>query len=764
VISKAMDTLWSVSMKPYKCRDFQSRVCRFLLIVLTVSVLLGGTAAAQMPTTPTTTPEVSQAQVQDLIRLLEDEPARTAFLQRLKALSRLQAETSASELGATKDILSYVSYGIELAIQHTLAASRDIFHWLRQTPQFGRDLWTWVSNPETHRAGMRHLQHLVFSVVPALLVLLVLRRLMRAVTPLTLPTGMWPSVQRLWQALRHVLVRVLPTAGFVIVAIVLLGLLQAAPTLQETVRFLLSVALVYQVLTQCFWVSLAPDEPTARLFALADETASYLWVWARRFLLYGVAYTFLLYSLQWFYPDPSAYQGVRGLLLCVFPALVTILVAQIVRQRAHPSTVEIPEAGERVLHTTQRVLYTLWPFLVVIYAWGLTLSIISHQADRVSYLIWASIKTLLVTLGLLLVLRVFNRLFDVAFRIRDQLRQRYPLLEERANRYLKVLRDVCNGLLVLLAIGMVLEFWGVPTSWFLTSPLGTQLLARVLIIAMAVGVISVAMGVSKAVADILLQTKVDAQGVVHEPSRKRKTLVPLAHAVLKVAMVFVGVLIVLEQLNINTGPILAGVGILGLAVGFGAQSLVKDVINGLFILFEDSISVGDVAILRDTGGLVEKVTLRTVTLRDLAGNVHVIPNSSIDMVTNMTKEYSRYILDVGVAYREDVDEVINILKEIDAEMRADPAYGGDMLEPIDILGLDRFADSAVVIRARLITKPIRQWRVGREFNRRMKKIFDERGIEIPFPHRTLYWGMPKQGAQQPIQVALGEPQSIDHEH
>jgi small-conductance mechanosensitive channel len=762
MISKAMDTLWSVSMKPYGCRGVQSRVCRFLLVVLTVSVLLDGMAMAQMPAPPVATPEVSQAQIQDLIRLLEDEPARTAFLQRLKALAQLQTEAAASEPSA-KDLLSHVSSGIELALQQTLAASRDIFHWFKHTPQFSRDLWAWVSNPETHRTGVRHLQPLVFSLVPALLVLLVLRRLMQAVTPLTLPAGMWPIVQRLWHALRHVLVRVLPMGGFVIVAAVLLDLLQAAPAMQETVRFLLWVALVYQVLTQGFWVSLAPDEPAARLFPLADETANYLWVWTRRFLLYGVVYTLLMYGLQWLYPDPRAYQGVRGLLLCIFPALVTILVAQIARQRIRSSTVEAPEAGERVLHTTRRVLYTLWPFLVVIYAWGLTISIISHQADRVSYMVWASIKTLLVTLGLLLVLRVFNRLFDTAFRIREQLRQRYPLLEERANRYLKVLRDVCNGLLALLAVGMILEFWGVPTSWFLTSSLGTQLLARVLIIALTVGVISVAIGVSKAVADILLQTKVDAQGVVHEPSRKRKTLVPLAHAVLKVAMVFIGVLIVLEQLNVNTGPILAGVGILGLAIGFGAQSLVKDVINGLFILFEDSISVGDVATLRGTGGLVEKVTLRAVTLRDLAGNVHVIPNSSIDMVTNMTKEFSRYILDVGVAYREDVDEVINVLKEIDEEMRADPAYGVDMLQPIDILGLDRFDDSAIVIRARLITKPIRQWRVGREFNRRMKKVFDERGIEIPFPHRTLYWGMPKQGSQQPIHVALGDQQVVDHE-
>jgi small-conductance mechanosensitive channel len=214
--------------------------------------------------------------------------------------------------------------------------------------------------------------------------------------------------------------------------------------------------------------------------------------------------------------------------------------------------------------------------------------------------------------------------------------------------------------------------------------------------------------------------------------------------------------------GINITPILAGVGILGLAVGFGAQTLVKDIINGLFILVEDSISVGDVVNIRNTGGLVEAVNLRTIRLRDLQGSVHIIPNSQVEMITNMTKDYSYYVLDVGIAYREDTDEVVAALQEIDTEMRADPAFAPDMLEPIEILGVERFADSAVVIRARLKTKPIRQWTVGREFNRRMKKLFDARGIEIPFPHHTIYWGEPKRGAVAPPQLHIDNQETPAH--
>jgi small conductance mechanosensitive channel len=206
--------------------------------------------------------------------------------------------------------------------------------------------------------------------------------------------------------------------------------------------------------------------------------------------------------------------------------------------------------------------------------------------------------------------------------------------------------------------------------------------------------------------------------------------------------------------GVNITPVLAGVGILSLAVGFGAQTLVKDIINGLFILVEDSMAVGDVVNIRGTGGLVEAVNLRTIRLRDLQGSVHIIPNSQIDIITNLTRDYAYYVLNVSVAYREDTDEVIAALQEIDAEMRADPAFAADMLAPIDILGVDRFTDSAVVISARLKTKPIQQWYVGREFNRRMKKLFDARGIEIPFPHRTIYWGATKRGEPAPVPLQI----------
>ena len=148
------------------------------------------------------------------------------------------------------------------------------------------------------------------------------------------------------------------------------------------------------------------------------------------------------------------------------------------------------------------------------------------------------------------------------------------------------------------------------------------------------------------------------------------------------------------------------------------------------------------------------INLKMTVLRDLAGNVHFIPNGQIDIVTNMTKDYSRYVFEIGVAYREDIDEVIKVIKEVDEELRNDLDFKDDILDPIEIFGLDKFGDSAIVIKARTTTKPIKQWRVGREFNRRLKKKFDERDIEIPFPHRTLYMGQGKKGEAAPMKIQI----------
>lgn len=249
-------------------------------------------------------------------------------------------------------------------------------------------------------------------------------------------------------------------------------------------------------------------------------------------------------------------------------------------------------------------------------------------------------------------------------------------------------------------------------------------------------------------------TKISEGEKDREIQKRFETLSAVIRYIFNITIIGISVVMILGELGVKIGPILAAAGIVGLAIGFGAQSLVQDVISGFFILLENQIRVGDVVAVADKSGLVEKVNLRMVVLRDLAGNVHYVRNGQIQTVTNMTKDYGRYVFDIGIAYREDVDEVIEIVKQVDEELRNDPAFMGDILEPIEILGLDQFANSAVIIKARTKTKPIRQWAVGREFNRRLKMKFDEKGIEIPFPHLTLYLGQDKLGESAPLNISM----------
>lgn len=196
----------------------------------------------------------------------------------------------------------------------------------------------------------------------------------------------------------------------------------------------------------------------------------------------------------------------------------------------------------------------------------------------------------------------------------------------------------------------------------------------------------------------------------------------------------------LQLVGLDIAPILAGAGILGLAVGFGAQNLVRDLISGFFIILEDQVRLGDVAVINGTGGAVETITFRTISLRDFSGVVHIFPNGGITTLSNMTKDWSAFVLDMGVAYREDTDRVVEVMRAVGEELREDQELGSLIIEPIEIVGIENFADSAVTIRARIKTKPAEQWKIGREYRRRLKKAFDAQQIEIPFPMRTLLMG------------------------
>jgi small conductance mechanosensitive channel len=324
----------------------------------------------------------------------------------------------------------------------------------------------------------------------------------------------------------------------------------------------------------------------------------------------------------------------------------------------------------------------------------------------------------------------------------------------------RLVRGVVFLLLAVLLIFPALEVVGVRTEvgvrpealarWLMQSGLRIGLIVLVsYLILKIVGMIA-----------RRLESEVEAAGGTDAMERLKRvrTLGTLVQNTLGALVTGIALLMVLRELNLDITPILTGAGIVGLAVGFGAQTLVKDVISGFFLILENQVRVGDVAAINGTGGLVEAITLRTIVLRDQAGTVHVFPNGSITTLSNMSKDFAYYVIDLGVAYDEDTDRVGRVLRSIDDELRADVVYGPSILEPLEILGIENFAESQITMRLRIKTLPLKQWDVGRELRRRIKIRFHAEGIVIPFRQLKLHVDSAEalraatSGSQEPVRA------------
>jgi len=284
------------------------------------------------------------------------------------------------------------------------------------------------------------------------------------------------------------------------------------------------------------------------------------------------------------------------------------------------------------------------------------------------------------------------------------------------------------------------DFWtkilSSATDWAIEELPGIIIMVIALLIILRVARFSI----SRLKKALIRKAEKDEKVDESEAEKRIDTLTGILLGAVRVVLYTVFIIMLLGKFGIDIGPLLASAGILGLAVGFGAQELVRDYISGFFMLLEDQVRAGDVAIINGTGGLVETIGLRTISLRDFSGTVHIFQNGKISSLSNMTKDWSAMLFDIGVAYKENVDQVMEIMKQVGDELRNDETFGPHIIEPIEVFGLDSFGDSALVIKARLKTKPIQQWTIGREYRRRLKIAFDAQNIEIPFPHTTVYWG------------------------
>ncbi len=499
---------------------------------------------------------------------------------------------------------------------------------------------------------------------------------------------------------------------------------------------------------------LSPDLRPKGLIPLKDETSGYIFIWLRRILLFSL-WIYLLYLAAFHLKIPRVMNAAAILYKVGLTVFAIVILAQwrediqgLLSRPLRPGDPPWLSFFKRALNYFSGKVY----LLALGYAGFLVVLSLAGPSDLYAYVLSSSAKSVLVLLSGVGLWILWSYLFRKLFEITRDIQERYPALAEHASRYVEYLGKAGYAAIFLFSLFVLLDVWGVSVYESIADTSWLKPLLRIpFIFLFAFLFLQLAYFLINKFA-IQARARMVATATVSplEVGKRISTLANIFKRGVAVAVaVFAGIMI-LSELGFDIKPILAGAGILGLAVGFGAQNLVRDVISGLFYTFENRLRVGDVAIINGTGGLVEQVNLRTSVLRGLDGTIHVFPNGAINTLSNMTYEFSYYLFDVGVAYKEDTDRVISVLKEVGGQIMQEEEYRSAILEPLEILGVDKFDDSAVIIKARIKTLPIKQWLVGREMNRRIKKRFDELGIEIPFPHRSLYFGE----ASKPISVRL----------
>ncbi len=719
----------------------------FVLLMLS---LVAGIAAGPVAAQNVAIDGAGTAELEALTATLEDEAKREAFIKQLRALiaSQRATVTQPSQRSAGANFFDDINRRVDSVSSQMVSAAATLL----DIPAQARRIQGKLSGSEARAKLATAVGGVILVLLTGILAHWVGQRLLGG------PRGTVEArtEDRLWLRISLLVFRTLldlvPVLAFAAAAYGALVFLDP-----EKITRLIAVAIINaSLLTRAILVVarlvFAPHVETLRILSIADETANYVYVWIRR-LTYLSIYGF-------FAIDVALLLGLPGATYAVFVKLlglaIGLLLIMIVVQNRQQVSARIRGQANGAIGNVRRRIADIWHILLILYLIAVYFVWVFEVAGGFQFALRATLLTLVIGAVARLFVAAANQAIRRGFALSHDVKSRLPGLETRANLYLPWLQAGVRTLIYVFATFAVLQAWGLGIFAWLAEPAGRALVSKVFSIVLIIAAAIIVWEIISATIERYLEAT-DENGSEVARSQRIRTLLPLFRNFVFVVLAVIVTLTVLSEIGVNIAPLLAGAGVVGLAVGFGAQTLVKDVITGLLFLIEDAIAVGDVVQVGSHSGVVEAVTVRSLRLRDLSGTVHQIPFSEVSSVVNMTKDFSFAIMDIGVAYRENVDDVIEVIKQIGANLREDPEIGPSILEDIEVLGLDRFDDSAVIIRARFKTQPIKQWAVRRAFNRLLKQKFDELGIEIPFPHQTIYFGEDKEG-RAPVAPVRLEPQ------
>ncbi len=758
------------------CASAARVIAALLLIVGLVAVTGAVPASAQIPVVAAAAQAQAQAQAKAqppdpkeigrLMQTLEDPARREDLLAQLRALQQAEEATDAEKgpdgigtrlLTILSERLDNLGSEVSTAGDAVLNAPQGL-NWLKRQvsdPEL-RSTWEWLFAEFALIIGAGHAARMFAG------------RILRRPRALLGARPFKSAIAKVPLLLVRAVLDVGPIAAFAAAGFGALVLIEPPPVVRLLGITYLNASIFVQFVFLGVSALLAPETPNLRLVPMGDAAARRLMLWSAAIAittLYGMLLAEAARRLG-LPPQPHA-----TMVKLVGLAVAGMLVALVLRSRAdvaswlrgeiavapalpavEPGTVgngtgDGPKTARpsRLLRAAGRRIADVWHAIAILYIivlfgiWALEIH------GGFIFVLRATVVSL-VTVGLARFIgravartsqRLLLRFSQLQGQPQGQSQARTTWSARRLRRYIGPSARLVQWSVALVAGLVVLDAWGLDVRGWLQTAYGWRIVASSLSILLVVAIALAVWEVSNAVIERHLSTT-DRNGRTIQRSARVRTLLPLLRNALMVVLLTFVVLIALSELGLNIGPLLAGAGVVGLAVGFGAQTLVKDVITGLFILFEDTIAIGDVVNVAGKGGLVEGITIRTIRLRDFDGTVHTIPFSAVTSVSNMTKDFSYYVFDVTITHHESVDRVVSVLQEIGEGLRADPRFAPLILDALEVLGVDAFQESAVLIKARIKTLPIQQWNVGREFNGRMKKRFNELGIQFPYPQRILH--------------------------
>jgi len=694
---------------------------RFALILslLALGAFLGAGASRAQDAAPVA---ADPKKVDALISTLENDSARAKLIDQLRLLTRAQeaGEPALITDGLGAKALSLVSQRVESISKSLIEAADAIYAAPAALNWIGRQAGNPIERGRWIEIAVKVVLVLGLATAVEFAVIRFLGRFRRRLAEQ--PRTGWAG--RALAVLGRTLLELMPILAFAAAAYGILPLTEPREATRLIVLTLANASVIARAILAFGRIVLSPGIARLRPLPLGDETANYAQIWVRRFVNVAVYGYFLAQGLLLAGVPVAFYDillRVLGLLLTSMAIVLILQNKMAVSQwlgggpRVAAARLRLADVWHLLAVLTVTVLYLVWAFSV---------------PGGVEFLLRAIVATTLLLSVAKLLTAGIDKAVQRGFALNAELSRRYPGLEARANRHLPMLQRLLTGAVWVLAAFALLEAWGVDSFAWLGSEVGRRLTGSLVSIAFVLAVLWLGWELLDTAIERYLEER-GPDGEVIERSARMRTLLPLVRNAVRVVLATMGLLIILSELGLNIGPLLAGAGVVGLAIGFGAQTLVKDVITGVFILIEESMSVGDVVELDGHSGVVESMTIRSVRIRDASGAVHIIPFSAVATIVNRTRDFAYAIFDVRVAYEDDVDDATAAMQAAGRSMQHDEAVAGLILAPIEVLGIDGFGDLGVMLKARMKTRPGKQWTVQREFNRRVKYELARLGVDMP---------------------------------